>query len=445
MSKIYAIQLLTTAVIGAYVSFVLLFVSRQNKLLDKLLGIFTLTMSLFCLLTFAISLNWAPDFVVLIRTFFPLYYFIPAVSYLYLRSYLRDATSLSRKDLIHALPIFLHLIYVSPLVYNLFIGDIQWTEMISKVDRQSYFFNYGPIPDRFHVVFRICIMLLYFSLSWRCYFSKLYRNFLDKNQNLYASSKRWILLYLSASTCNGLFSIIMKSRIFFLDDKHGWADGNFISFCLILVFDLLFAYAVLHPEILFGMPHFKSIMESGLPGEKKESLLPPDLVLQKEAVLVVKEDGNQAEQVAEMDIAIEHSGHEQELQSPKTVSTEQPLQESDITKEMQQLIVNIETYIKDNQPFRQEKFNIETISLALDVPQHHIAYLFKHVLKKSFVDYRNELRVNHVIQSFRKNLQHEITLESIGTDAGFGSKVSFFTVFKKHTGKTPGQYAEEMA
>ena len=177
MSKIYAIQLLTTAVIGAYVSFVLLFVSRQNKLLDKLLGIFTLTMSLFCLLTFAISLNWAPDFVVLIRTFFPLYYFIPAVSYLYLRSYLRDATSLSRKDLIHALPIFLHLIYVSPLVYNLLIGDIQWTEMISKVDRQSYFFNYGPISDRFHVVFRICIMLLYCLLSWRCYFSKLYRNF----------------------------------------------------------------------------------------------------------------------------------------------------------------------------------------------------------------------------------------------------------------------------
>ncbi|MEY3187062.1 MAG: hypothetical protein RL675_888, partial [Bacteroidota bacterium] len=115
-----------------------------------------------------------------------------------------------------------------------------------------------------------------------------------------------------------------------------------------------------------------------------------------------------------------------------------------LTEEIIGLIAHVKQYISLNQPYRKEKFNIESISKDLDVPQHHIAYLFKHILKKSFVDYRNELRVNHVIESIRKGLHHEVTMESLGTDAGFGSKVSFFTVFKKVIGQTPKQYAENL-
>ena len=78
------------------------------------------------------------------------------------------------------------------------------------------------------------------------------------------------------------------------------------------------------------------------------------------------------------------------------------------------------------------------------MPRHHIAYLFKYVLKKSFVDYRNEYRVNYVIEFFKKGGHKHYTLETIGQDAGFNSRSTFFFDFKKNTGKTPMQFLKEM-
>jgi len=439
MTKIYTIQLLATAVIAVYVCIVLLFISKQNKLLNRLLGIHTLTFSIFYLLSFAISLQWAPDFVVLIRTFLPLYYFLPAISYLYIRSYIQDATHLSRKDLIHALPITLHLIYVSPLVYHLFTGQIQWADMVAKVDHQTYFFNYGPIPDQFHVMFKISLLITYILLSWQFYFSKSYRDFREKSQNIYSSAKRWIFFFLISSTSNGVFSLIMKLRIFYLNDKYGWANGNFISFCLILSLDFMIVYAALHPEILFGMPHFKSIMDSESTDNKTDDRFRFNPLRSNHPIPVSIDEGNQTEPVKQVDL-ISDNPTQQPYLPESEILQQDPQEASEITEEMRQLIAYMEAYIITKQPYRQEKFNIETLSEALDVPQHHIAYLFKQVLKKSFVDYRNELRVNHAIESLRKGLHRQITVESIGTDAGFGSKASFFTIFKKYTGKTPRHY-----
>ncbi|MEY3194869.1 MAG: hypothetical protein RIQ78_966, partial [Bacteroidota bacterium] len=101
MGKIYELLLVCTAVLGLYVSVVLLFISKQNRLLNRLLATFSLSLSFFYLLAFCISRKWAPDFVILMRTFLPLFYILPASSYLYFRTYIQDDTRLSKKDLLH--------------------------------------------------------------------------------------------------------------------------------------------------------------------------------------------------------------------------------------------------------------------------------------------------------------------------------------------------------
>jgi hypothetical protein len=55
--------------------------------------------------------------------------------------------------------------------------------MISHVDKQTYFFNHGPMPDAFHVIFRISLMITYIFLIWKSYWSKQYRNFVVKNES----------------------------------------------------------------------------------------------------------------------------------------------------------------------------------------------------------------------------------------------------------------------
>jgi AraC-like DNA-binding protein len=76
------------------------------------------------------------------------------------------------------------------------------------------------------------------------------------------------------------------------------------------------------------------------------------------------------------------------------------------------------------------------------VPKHHLLFIFSQVLHYSFVDYRNELRVKHARQALQKGINEYKTIESIGMDSGFPSRATFFSVFKKQTGISPGQYAE---
>ena len=117
MGKIYELLLVCTAVLGLYVSVVLLFISKQNRLLNRLLATFSLSLSFFYLLAFCISRKWAPDFVILMRTFLPLFYILPASSYLYFRTYIQDDTRLSKKDLLHLVPFSIHILYICPLLY----------------------------------------------------------------------------------------------------------------------------------------------------------------------------------------------------------------------------------------------------------------------------------------------------------------------------------------
>ena len=110
MEKIYEILLIVSATIGIYASFVLLFISKQNSLLNRLLAFFWIIISLLSLLTFCIIRNWTPDILVIIRTFVPIYYFLPATCYLYYRTYIQDDIKLKKKDLLNLLPLILNLI-----------------------------------------------------------------------------------------------------------------------------------------------------------------------------------------------------------------------------------------------------------------------------------------------------------------------------------------------
>lgn len=57
---------------------------------------------------------------------------------------------------------------------------------------------------------------------------------------------------------------------------------------------------------------------------------------------------------------------------------------------------------------------------------------------QSFADYINQLRIARVVDMAKR--QNHRTLLDIAMDAGFSSKSSFNSVFKKHTGQTPSQY-----
>ncbi len=99
--------------------------------------------------------------------------------------------------------------------------------------------------------------------------------------------------------------------------------------------------------------------------------------------------------------------------------------------------------MKEFQPYLQPDFSPAQFSAMIKIPVHHLAYYFREGKKQSFIDYRNEWRVNHAKKLIKEGKANELTLEAIGLLSGFSSRNTFFTAFKKVEGTTPGTFAAQ--
>jgi AraC-like DNA-binding protein len=59
-----------------------------------------------------------------------------------------------------------------------------------------------------------------------------------------------------------------------------------------------------------------------------------------------------------------------------------------------------------------------------------------------FQDYINAFRLEYVIREFENGSIKTNTIEAIGSNAGFGSRSAFFSIFKKQNGCTPSEFVK---
>lgn len=445
MNILYNILLVSSSAIGIYVSVVLLFFSKHNRLLNRLLAVFSLMITMTYGLVIISKTSLGIDVVALIRTFTPFYYIAYPPCYLYIRTFIQDDLKLTRKDLIHSIPFLLNLAYVTPLLFALITGQVQWMELTGQLNNPTHFINFGPIPDVYHVIFRSIIGILYTVLSLRLFLGKKFKVFEALNKDTFPLAIKWIKYFVVLMVSHSVFSLLTKVQVFFFNNPGIVYDGNWMTIGLLFTFNFLFVYASFNPVILFGMPHFTRylIPVSRLSGMRSHAhsfgispeyrQMPSSSILPVNPGLEMEQINNPVSSTIDLDIQKE----EVVLESDAPVDIDE-------AEAMLQLIERIDGYMTEKQPFLQKEFNTFTISRDLEIPQHHIAYLFKYVLQKSFVDYRNEYRVNYVIDLIKKGRHKHYKLETIGQDAGFKSKSTFFFDFKKITGKTPMQFMKEI-
>jgi AraC-like DNA-binding protein len=103
----------------------------------------------------------------------------------------------------------------------------------------------------------------------------------------------------------------------------------------------------------------------------------------------------------------------------------------DLIDQKLSIIVKKELYLKPN-------FTLDEAAKELNVTKHLLSQYLNVILGKSFSNLINEYR----IEKAKKLLETEnnLTVESIGYESGFSSKSTFFTTFKKITGKTPTEF-----
>lgn len=96
--------------------------------------------------------------------------------------------------------------------------------------------------------------------------------------------------------------------------------------------------------------------------------------------------------------------------------------------------------MEDKKVYLDSQLTLLQLAEMLSISPHHLSEIINGHLNQKFFDLINQYRVNHVIKDFTNEKKRHLTILGIGLEAGFNSKTTFNTIFKKFTGKTPSEY-----
>ncbi|MGF1923861.1 MAG: helix-turn-helix domain-containing protein [Bacteroidia bacterium] len=109
-------------------------------------------------------------------------------------------------------------------------------------------------------------------------------------------------------------------------------------------------------------------------------------------------------------------------------------------KEHSATLLALKKYMADEKPFLNASLTIQEVSKAIKVPMRELSVLINHHLDQHFYDFVNNYRIAYAMDMLKDPSKDKVTILEILYEAGFNSKSSFNTAFKKHTGYTPTEY-----
>lgn len=110
-----------------------------------------------------------------------------------------------------------------------------------------------------------------------------------------------------------------------------------------------------------------------------------------------------------------------------------PISEGNILK-IEQLLPSV----IEKEMFLNPDFTLDQAAKELKISKHILSQYLNEKLNKSFSTFINEYRIEKAKVLLQNKSNYSV--ESVGYESGFSSKSSFFTAFKKITGKTPSEF-----
>jgi AraC-like DNA-binding protein len=92
--------------------------------------------------------------------------------------------------------------------------------------------------------------------------------------------------------------------------------------------------------------------------------------------------------------------------------------------------------------YQEPELTLQQLSSKLDFPYYLVSQAINEGMKKSFYDVINGYRIEEAKRLLLDPKNINYTVLSVGFEAGFNSKTTFNTVFKKFTGLTPTEYRD---
>ena len=99
-------------------------------------------------------------------------------------------------------------------------------------------------------------------------------------------------------------------------------------------------------------------------------------------------------------------------------------------------------YLKTEKRYTQPSYSLWELAHELDMTIQLISRSINKYMGQNFFQFINRMRVEEAKRLLRNAAKSEkkVSFEEIGTKSGFNSRSTFFSLFKKYEGITPGKY-----
>jgi AraC-like DNA-binding protein len=108
-----------------------------------------------------------------------------------------------------------------------------------------------------------------------------------------------------------------------------------------------------------------------------------------------------------------------------------------------EMISHVRELMEKDKLYQEHELTLQTLSAKLGLPSYQVSQAINDGLKKNFYDLINGYRVEEAKRLLVDPKNQNYTILSVGFEAGFNSKTTFNSVFKKFTGLTPSDFREK--
>lgn len=372
--------------------YLLLFTNNATRSYsDYLLSSLLLTQSWGVLIYLLMSSTYILEFPYFYKTGVPMNYLAAPLSYLYIKSVLKNEFKLRKWDLLHFIPFFIFIInhlpfYTLPTYEKLVIikGTIlDWSN--------AYKLQTGMMPEYINYLLRPLQALIYLIFQWKLLLSFKLNHPEGPVQSQIKNVIGWLKVFTWTTTIIlvGFFILTFLVSIFptYINNQ---VVVSMLSLFVAGGFFVMSAYLLTHPHVLSGLPFVKyTVVELSVLNNKRYSM---------------------------------------------------PYVNYDYTKEIEQ----IQQYFELEKPYLINSLNINQVSVSLGIPSRELSFIINNHFGQRFTDFLNKYRIEHITKKMTREYISNYTIESIASEAGFASKSSFNLAFKKFNESTPTEFIAKL-
>jgi AraC-like DNA-binding protein len=119
---------------------------------------------------------------------------------------------------------------------------------------------------------------------------------------------------------------------------------------------------------------------------------------------------------------------------------DQPAPKGLAEDKMSEILSGIRALMDKDKLYQEPELTLQALSDKLGIQSYQASQVINDGLKKNFYDLVNGYRVEEAKRLLLDQKTRNFTILSVGFEAGFNSKTTFNTVFKKFTGQTPTEF-----